>query len=52
MRKEKIPHQALFRFLAHRLATLGRSAAASGVGSLKAVIRLSTESGDKAGKNM
>ena len=34
-RKEKMSHKALFRFLAHRLATLGRSAAASGVGSLK-----------------
>ncbi|WP_218697777.1 hypothetical protein, partial [Mycoplasmopsis anatis] len=35
MRKEKIPHQALFRFLAHWLAALGRSAAASGISSLK-----------------
>ncbi|ENA44112.1 hypothetical protein ECP03018674_5115 [Escherichia coli P0301867.4] len=30
-----MPVQALFRFLAHCLATLGRSAAASGTDSLK-----------------
>nr|AYC81243.1 putative ketoreductase [synthetic construct] len=35
MRKEKIPHQGLFRFLVHWIAALGRSAAASGISSLK-----------------
>ncbi|EFZ6384849.1 hypothetical protein [Escherichia coli] len=44
--------QALFRFLAHWLATLGRSAAASGIYSLKNEMLLSTESGDNTGKNM
>ncbi|EFB4155907.1 hypothetical protein ACQENQ_004144 [Shigella sonnei] len=52
MRKEKMHVQALFRFLAHWLATLGRSAAASGIYSLKNEMLLSTESGDNTGKNM